>query len=423
MKPLGAVLAGGRGSRLGGRKATAEVLGRPLLDWTLEALRRTVEDVVVIAKVATPLPPTDAPVWRSEPPDFHPRHGLVSALRGARGRPVVVVPVDMPLVPEALIETMLALIEDGAMAAIPEGGGHIHPLCAAYHPMALAELESADHDEPLKRTLDRVGAAVVSADHMGNRLLNINTPADLEVAERLLSERASVSGAWDANAEDWIAWSRSPEHDHFYWRFNRPRLLDLLPEPGRLTLDVGCGEGRLARELQELGHTVVGIDSSPRLAEAARAADPPTQVIVRDAVDLPLDDGVADLAVACMSLLVFEDLDRSVAEIARVLRPGGALVFATLHPSNSLGQAGGGNYFAETAFVDLRERLGLSMAFHDIHRPLSAITGALERAGLVLEALREPVPDAEHLASHPEVARWRREPCFLHGRAVKPPAE
>ena len=49
MKPLGAVLAGGRGSRLGGRKATAEVLGRPLLDWTLEALRRSVEEVVVIA--------------------------------------------------------------------------------------------------------------------------------------------------------------------------------------------------------------------------------------------------------------------------------------------------------------------------------------------------------------------------------------
>ena len=110
-EPLGAVLAGGRGSRLGGRKATAEVLGRPLLDWTLDAVRKAIDDVVVIAKVATPLPPTDAPVWRSEPPDFHPRHGLVSALRGARGRPVVVVPVDMPLVPDALVETLLALID------------------------------------------------------------------------------------------------------------------------------------------------------------------------------------------------------------------------------------------------------------------------------------------------------------------------
>ena len=419
MKPLGAVLAGGRGSRLGGKKATAELRGRPLLDWTVEALRRTVEDVVVIAKEATPLPPTDAPVWRSEPADFHPRHGIVSALRGARGRPVVVVPVDMPLVPEALIETMLALVDDGASAAIPEAGGHIHPLCAAYHPSALAPLESAGRDEPLKRTLDRLGAAVVSAEHLGGRLLNINTPADLAIAERMLDERVPVSEAWDAHAEDWIAWARSAEHDHVYWLFARPRLLELLPEPGQLTLDVGCGEGRLARELQELGHTVLGVDSSPRLAEAARAADPPTQVLVRSVVDLPLDDGVADLAVACMSLLCFEDLDASVAEIARVLRPGGSFCFATLHPSNSSAQAGGGSYFAETPFVDIRERLGLSMTFHDIHRPLSAITGALERAGLLLETLREPLPDADHLASHPEVARWRREPCFLHGRAVK----
>ena len=418
-EPLGAVLAGGRGSRLGGRKATAEVLGRPLLDWTLEALGRAVDEVVVIAKVATPLPPTTAPVWRSEPPDFHPRHGLVSALRGARGRPVVVVPVDMPLVPASLIETLLGVVADGAPAAVPEAGGHIHPLCAAYHPSALEPLESADRDEPLKRTLDRLGAAIVPADGLGDRLLNINTPQDLLVAERLLDQRASLAGAWDAHAEDWIAWARSPDHDHYYWRFNRPRLLELLPEPGRLTLDVGCGEGRLARELQELGHTVLGVDASPRMAEAARAADPPIQVLVADANALPLDDGIADLAVACMSLLNIADLEGAVAEVARVLAPGGRFCFATMHPMSSHGRVGGNAYFAEQAFEETRERDGLRMTFHEVHRPLSALTRALERSGLLLEALREPVPDGDHVADHPEVARWRREPCFLHGRAVK----
>jgi molybdopterin-guanine dinucleotide biosynthesis protein A/SAM-dependent methyltransferase len=419
MKPLGAVLAGGRGSRLGGKKATAEVLGRPLLDWTLEALRRTVDDVVVIAKVATPLPPTDAPVWRSEPPDFHPRHGLVSALRGAQGRPVVVVPVDMPLVPEALIETLLALIEDGAPAAIPEGGGHIHPLCAAYHPMALGPLESADRDEPLKRTLDRLGAAVVSAEHMGGRLLNINTPADIAIAERMLGEHTSLKDAWDRHAEDWIAWSRAYDLDHFFWRFNLPRFTELLPEPGRLTVDLGCGEGRLARELQLAGHTVVGVDASPALAEAARTAEPPTQVLVADAVDVPLDDGVADLVVAFMSLMNVDDLDAAVAEAARLLEPGGRLCFAVVHPSKSVGDAGG-DYFRQRPYTTTSERDGRSMRFHEMHHPLEAFTRALERAGLLIEALREPVPDAGHLAAYPEVARWRREPCFLHGRALKP---
>ena len=418
--PLGAVLAGGRGSRLGGRKATAEVQGRPLLDWTLDALRACVDEVEVIAKVATPLPPCDAPVWRSEPPDFHPRHGLVSALRGARGRPVVVVPVDMPLVPEVLIDTLLAIVEEGALAAIPSTADHIHPLCACYHPAALAALESAPPDEPLKRTLDRLGAVIVPSDGMADRLLNVNTPADLKVAERLLAGRALMSGAWDAAAEDWIAWARSPETDHFYWLLNRPRLLELLPEPGELTIDIGCGEGRLARELTALGHRVVGIESSPRLADAARSADPPTQVLVADAAALPLDDGVADLAIACMSLLNIADLDRAVAEVARVLEPGGRFCFATVHPMRSFDASDAASYFGEQAFEETRERLGLSMTFHDMHRPLSALTAAFERAGLVIEVLREPVPDAEHVAAHPEVARWRRKPAFLHGRLLKP---
>ena len=420
MKPLGAVLAGGRGSRLGGKKATAQVLGRPLLDWTVEALRQTVEDVVVIAKVATPLPPTDAPVWRSEPPDFHPRHGLVSALRGARGRPVVVVPVDMPLVPSALIETLLALVDDGALAAIPQAHGHIHPLCAAYHPMALGPLESADHDEPLKRTLDGLGAAVVSAEHMGGRLLNINTPADLVTAERMLREHDSLRGAWEQQAEAWIAWARDYESDHVFWRFNLPRFLEIVPAPGRLTVDLGCGEGRMCRELQHAGHTVVGVDASPTMAEAARTAEPPMQVLVADAAEVPLDDGVADLVVAFMSLMDVDDLDGVVAEAARLLEPGGRLCFAVVHPSKSVEDARG-DYFTQAPYTMTTQGPDRSMTFHSMHHPLSAFARAFERAGLLVETLREPVPDDAHVADHPQVARWQREPCFLHGRAVKPP--
>ena len=187
--PLGAILAGGRGSRLGGAKATAEVLGRPLLAWSLDALRAAVPDVVVIAKPATPLPPCDAPVHRDEPEDFHPRHGIVSALRRAGGRTVVVVPCDMPLVPPALLEVLLDVVEDGAPAAMPRSEGRVHPLCAAYAPAALAVLEAADAGEPLTLTLDRLGAAVLAADAAADRMLNVNTRSDLAVAEILLGRR------------------------------------------------------------------------------------------------------------------------------------------------------------------------------------------------------------------------------------------
>ncbi|HEV2815116.1 MAG TPA: molybdenum cofactor guanylyltransferase [Solirubrobacteraceae bacterium] len=184
--PLGAILAGGRGSRLGGAKATAEAAGRPLLAWSLDALRAAVDDVVVIAKEATPLPPCDVPVHRDEPEDFHPRHGLVSALRRAQGRPVVVVPCDMPLVPPALLEVLLDVVADGAPAAIPRSEGRMHPLCAAYAAEALGSLEAADRDEPLTLTLDRLGAVVLDADAAADRMLNVNTRADLAVAEVLL---------------------------------------------------------------------------------------------------------------------------------------------------------------------------------------------------------------------------------------------
>ena len=189
MSALGALLAGGRGARLGGAKATVEACGRPLLAWSLDALREAVDDVVVIAKPGTPLPPCDVPVHRDEPEDFHPRHGIVSALRRASGRPVVVVPCDMPLVPPALLSVLLDVVEDGAPAAMPRTEGRVHPLCAAYAPSILAELESSDPDEALTVTLDRLGAVVLGADAAADRMLNVNTRADLALAEILLSRR------------------------------------------------------------------------------------------------------------------------------------------------------------------------------------------------------------------------------------------
>jgi ubiquinone/menaquinone biosynthesis C-methylase UbiE len=103
--------------------------------------------------------------------------------------------------------------------------------------------------------------------------------------------------------------------------------------PGKQTVDVGCGEGRLTRHLKELGHVVVGIDASPSLVAAAREADPSMDILLADATSIPLEDKCADLAVAFMLLHDIDTMPTTVKEVARILVPGGRLCLAIVHPS------------------------------------------------------------------------------------------
>lgn len=231
----------------------------------------------------------------------------------------------------------------------------------------------------------------------------------------------SLRDAWDRAAPEWVAWARAPGHDS-YWRFHRAALFELMPDPGALTLDIGCGEGRVSRDLAALGHRTVGIDGSMSMARAA-AGHPAAQgdVLVADAERLPVQDGVADLAVAFMSLQDVDHFETAIAEAARVLVAGGVLLMAIVHPVNSAGAFDdaenpgfviNGSWYDRHSTVDRCAKEGLEMTFHSEHRPLSAYTDALFDAGFLIERIREP--------TDPDPARpWHRIPMFLHIRAVR----
>ena len=96
----------------------------------------------------------------------------------------------------------------------------------------------------------------------------------------------------------------------------------------RRVLEVGCGWGWFAERVAvELGAEVLAIDQSPRMVELARERG--VDARVGDVQALELADAAFDVAVANWMLYHVADLDRALAELARVLRPGGRLVAAT----------------------------------------------------------------------------------------------
>jgi ubiquinone/menaquinone biosynthesis C-methylase UbiE len=129
-------------------------------------------------------------------------------------------------------------------------------------------------------------------------------------------EAGDLRAAWEQNAAAFVAWARKPGHDS-YWQFHRDLFLELLPLPGRRTLDLGCGEGRLSRDLKALGHAVVGIDQSPTMLAAANEADADIETHLADAASLPFGDEEFDLVVAFMCFQDVDDYRGAIREAAR----------------------------------------------------------------------------------------------------------
>lgn len=189
---IGAVLAGGAGSRLGGSKPAIELAGRPLLSYPLAALRAVLPQVAVVAKQETELPAVGYGVliWREPDEPRHPLAGIVEALRRADGRAVVVLACDLPFVDADLVRALVSADAGDAPAVVattPERG--LQPLCARYEPQALGAL--ADHD-PGARTIEVVRALEPATLSVADaRLRNINTPDDLAAAEALFHDRGT----------------------------------------------------------------------------------------------------------------------------------------------------------------------------------------------------------------------------------------
>jgi ubiquinone/menaquinone biosynthesis C-methylase UbiE len=91
--------------------------------------------------------------------------------------------------------------------------------------------------------------------------------------------------------------------------------------PGSFVLDLACGGGTTLGLLDAAGHAAVGVDVEPRAVARARRRAP---AVVADAHHLPLPDGTFDAVICECSVSTFTSAPAALAEVARVLRPGGA---------------------------------------------------------------------------------------------------
>jgi molybdopterin-guanine dinucleotide biosynthesis protein A len=186
IQPMGVVLAGGQARRLGGEKAMAALAGVPLVSYPLQALRTVLDDVVVVAKPRTRLPPLDVEVLQEPAEPHHPLVGIICALHAAAGRPVLIAAGDLPFLD---LESLRRLLAGPAGAAVIAAGPRSgpQPLLGVYRPAALAPLQAAADagTAPMREVVLSLRATLVAVPE--DALFNVNTPEDLAEAELRLA--------------------------------------------------------------------------------------------------------------------------------------------------------------------------------------------------------------------------------------------
>ncbi len=234
---------------------------------------------------------------------------------------------------------------------------------------------------------------------------------------------------WEKESGNWAAWARRPGFDA-YWKYS-PAFFELVPPPLNRTLEVGCGEGRVSRDLAARGHRVTAIDASPTLIRLANDADQSGAYLQSDAAALPFAAESFDLVVFFNSLMDLDDMEGSVREAARVLHHGGKLCASVTHPLADAGRFVShdpdpefvieGSYLGDRRWLEVpTERDGMRMNFAGWAYSLEAYFIALEKAGFMVQAVREPRPPDQAVDGSPSENRWRRIPMFLMWSAVRP---
>lgn len=239
----------------------------------------------------------------------------------------------------------------------------------------------------------------------------------------------SDNGLWDEHAQWWIDGFTNGADPEYVEQIIPLAVEELV---GRhKVLDLGCGDGQIARALAAEGSDVLGVDPTQLHIDIAIERGGGPRYLLGGATDIPADDNSFDAVVACLVFEHIDQMDEAMTEVARVLKPEGQFSFFLNHPLLQTPGSGWiddhiidppeqywriGPYLVETESIEEVEK---DVYIRFIHRPLSRYVNALIANGMTVERMVEPSPPAGFLARAPEYALAHTVPRLLYLRSTK----
>ena len=239
----------------------------------------------------------------------------------------------------------------------------------------------------------------------------------------------SDNGLWDEHAQWWIDGFTNGADPEYV-----EQIIPLAVEElaGRVkVLDLGCGDGQIARALAAQGADVLGVDPTQLHIDVAIERGGGPTYLLGGATQIPAPDNSFDAVVACLVFEHIDQMDEAMTEVARVLKPQGQFSFFLNHPLLQTPGSGWiddhiidppeqywriGPYLVETESIEEVEK---DVYIRFIHRPLSRYINALIANGMTIERMVEPSPPAGFVARAPEYALAHTVPRLLYLRSTK----
>jgi len=244
------------------------------------------------------------------------------------------------------------------------------------------------------------------------------------ISARLVPPSADAEDPPGLNNYDTFAegYSAANETGLVTTHYERPAMLALAGDlAGRRILDAGCGSGPLIAALRDRGAVVTGIDKSAGMLEVARRrlGDDADLQVAELGRPLAFPDGTFDDITASLVLHYLEDWGPALAELRRVLKPGGRLIISVNHPltENRWHREAGldPDYFATYSYTVEWTAGGQAAVLRFWTRPLHAMTDAFTAAGFRIAVISEPAvaPDTPRELLPDDIAESRRMLGFL----------